>query len=124
MDREQLKYARQRANEIYSTKLNSLNEQFYSPGKTLTSQEKLEALKAGKFTVSDIPVTQRRRDYYGDPSWTNYVVFTDETEATTDAEGLKKAQTDLRTKFNKMMDELMLGDNDEALKLLREFEAA
>ena len=116
MNQSQLKYARNRAEAIYNEKRAALVKKFTTEGRSLSLQEKVEALSEGRFTVS-----QPSRNPYN-LNWYNYILFSDERPTVRDDEGLTKARNELQTKFNKLMDELVLGDNEEALKLLAEFE--
>jgi uncharacterized protein YaaR (DUF327 family) len=117
MNNEQMKYIKQRASEIKSQKLNEIKEKFTDKGVSLTLEQKLQALKDGKFTV-----TPTDNIKYG-MSWYNFVSFNGEKSGKIDTEGLNKAKAEINQKFTKLMDELMLGDSEEALRLLKAFEA-
>lgn len=117
-----MKYAKQRLNELYSSKKSSLKDKFSTVGVKLTQQQKVAALKAGEFTVTDEPTS--KKDSYYEPAWSAYIKFNAETPNQTDVEGLKVVENELKSKYTAAMDELMLGDNAEALRMIREFENA
>jgi uncharacterized protein YaaR (DUF327 family) len=119
MNNEQMKYIKQRASEIKSQKLNEIKEKFTDKGVSLTLEQKLQALKDGKFTVTTPPTENIK---YG-ILWYSFISFNGEKSGKTDTEGLNKAKAEINQKFTKLMDELMLGDSEEALRLLKAFEA-
>jgi len=135
MNQTQVKYARQRAQEIFNDKKAALKGKFSAPGKTLTLPEKLAALQAGEFTIVEpIPMTVRD-SYAGVVIYDDYrhnnksalesrIKFNAETAPTYDTKGEEAAHKALKSAYLALTDELMLGDNQEALKLLKAFEAA
>jgi len=114
VNQTQIKYARERAASILKQKIVEARDKFTTPAKTLNTEEKLEALKAGKFTIN-APVTGRSMWWY------NAVDF-GETFATTDTDKLKVETDKLNSTFERLMDELILGDKEQVLKMLKEFE--
>jgi hypothetical protein len=118
MNNEQMKYTKQRAQDIKSQKLQALTAKYTTKAVTFTFDEKLQAIKDGKYTT----IEGYKGEKYG-ANWSHYIVFTDEKPAVTDTEGLNKAKAEINEKFIKLMDELMLGDSEEAINLLKAFEA-
>lgn len=112
MNSQQLKYARARAEAILSKKTEAICERWKAKEKRLTETEKLAALKAGEFSIRKTP---GRRHYLED-----YVVFT--KEVAVDTAGMDVDLAALNAEFTKLMDELMLGDQEVALKALKAFE--
>lgn len=113
MNSQQLKYARARADAILSKRTKAIREKWAAKEKRLTPAEKLAALKAGEFTI-------KKHASGIDRYWEDYVVFTKEIE--TDAAGMNAELATLNVEFTKLMDELMLGDQEVALKALKAFE--
>lgn len=118
MNQTQLKYARDRASKILARRKETLEASFTVPAVTLSCVEKLEALKAGKFKV----------DMKGAESGTqwryNYVTFTGSKPKKYDKAGHEAALAVLQKDYEKLIDELILGDNEAALALLKAFETA
>jgi hypothetical protein len=113
MNSQQLKYARARANAILSKRTKAIRERWASKEKRLSPTEKLAALKAGEFAV--------KKPLAGvDRYWWDYVIFTKEID--TDTVGMNTELATLHEEFTKLMDELMLGDQEVALKALKAFE--
>lgn len=115
MNQTQLKYARERANKIFKEKEVALTNKYTTPAKTLTTDQKLEALKAGDFKI----VKSTKGSY--NRMWWNDVDF-GETFAVIDVEKRDPELAELRKKFEALTDELVLGDNETALQLLKDFE--
>lgn len=114
MNRDQIKYVTERAQSMYNSKRQSLIKQFTTPAVTLTDFEKLEALRDGSFSIKE----NAGRFYY----LNDVIEFPQERLQVIDSEGLDKASTQLSKVYNKLMDELMLGDSEQALQMLKEFE--
>lgn len=137
MNQTQVKYARQRAQEIFNEKKSRLKKDFSKPGKTLSLKDKLKALQLGEFEIVEPVVNQTVAmrngisiSYYDDYRYNNRsglescIQFKAETKPTFDAAGHTAAEKALTEAYRALTDELMLGDNQEALKLLKAFEAA
>ena len=114
-----LKYAMARVDGIYSDRAKEINDRYNKLQKTLTDEERLKLLRAGKVKLKK---SVERIDRYA-----NVVSVFDFSEF----EGLTKTQKDalmkelepLRMAVHRLRDELALGDEAKALELLRAFEA-
>lgn len=115
MNQQQLKYAKERAHRIYTQKQQELTAKFSTPAIKLSREERIKALKDGKFKVLENGSAQ----YY----LTDYISFDEERIRKFDGDGFTKALAPVTAAYDKLLDELILGDNEEALKLLRAFEA-
>ena len=115
MNQAQLKYARQRAEKIYVQKRQEIENAYTDEAVTLSTLEKVEAIKAGRIEVSD---TGRSGHY-----WAYDIKFLDERPRVLHQEHAQPELDTLKKNYAKLMDELMLGDNEEALALLKAFEA-
>jgi len=116
MNNAQVKYARERATSIYKNREASLKEKFTTPAVEYTNEEKLELIRKGLF------VTKEEVAGYG-MYLSSFIVFPEERSATLDNEGFKAAQKQLKAEYDVVMDEILLGDEQEALQLLRAFTA-
>ena len=115
MNQSQVKYVRQRAEQIYIDKQRVIRTEFTQPAVVLTGTQRVEALKAGRF------------EYRGDPDegsphqFFYNIRFIDETPSVITA-GYQDALDELKENYTELMDELILGDNEVALQLLKDFE--
>ena len=129
MNQMQLKYARQRAQEMLKTKTDELTRKHTIEGKYLDDQQRREALMSGRFTVSMEPIPasyQRPYDYHARRpmgTWCDLIRFDGETIGSFDQKAFDEDYRELMGRYNTLMDELMLGGYSEALKLLKQFEA-
>lgn len=118
MNQTQIKYIKQRAESIYTKHRNNLSDQFTQKAVTLTSAEVVEALRAGNFAIVDHAENIRSTAY----NIREFIVFPTECHRIVDDKGLVKPLTELKIKYEQLMDELILGDNEQALALLKAFE--
>lgn len=110
----QMKHARQRASEIRDQRISAIKNKHVTPAVELSEDEKREALVAGEFTVTS-----------GGYRWYEGVRFDAMRPAVTvDKEGMEAATKAVKRAFKELEDELILGDNDAALRLLKEFAEA
>lgn len=116
MTATQLKYARQRAEAIRNARVADLRKQHTTDSITLTVDERLDALRIGAFTLNKNKV---RYD-----NWYQAVEFAGERDHSFDQEGFDAAKAALDETYRKLEDELVLGDDDVALTLLKEFEGS
>jgi hypothetical protein len=114
MTQAQVKYARQRAEQIYGTKRQAIERAHTTEAVTLTTEEKIAAIKADRIEVNN----SSQSSY-----WAYNIKFIDERPKTVRLDQAQPEITKLKQDFDKLMDELMLGDNEEALALLKAFEA-
>lgn len=121
MNQTQIKYARERAAVIRKRREEALREKHTVTPKLLTDDEKLKALKTGAFTIT--PLKDRQTGNFRN-SWINYVNFTGEVKGGLDLKAFNAEFEKLDAAYRKLIDELVLGDNEQALALLRAFEAA
>lgn len=117
MNQTQLKYVRQRAESIYSLRCKNLTNKFTQQSLTLKPEEIIEALQNGKFVLKTEIQTRYNSGYLRD-----YITFPDECPQIIDLDGLAVPQKTLKDEYQKLLDELILGDNEQALALLKAFE--
>lgn len=115
MNQSQIKYAKTKIENLYWEKQSKIEEKYKVP--SLSSAEIHERLIEGRFSIKEF---QPKRYYGGYLS--EYIVI----EGQEQSEELKKQRTDaleaLKESKSRMMDELILGDAQEALEILRRFE--
>lgn len=115
MNQSQLKYARERAEGIFKRAKENLKTKHTIPAFKLTREERLKALEYGHFKI----------DYTANRHWfEENITFLCESDAEFNQAGHDADLKTLTDSYNKLLDELVLGDNQEALKLLQAFEVA
>lgn len=112
---KQIDYVMKRANDILKRRTAELNREFGVKAVVLDRKETLAALRAGRFVINPTEDSS----YY----LSAYIRLTDEVKAGFKP-GHDKAKAKLDAAFARLCDELVLGDESEALKLLRKFEAS
>ena len=120
MNQTQVKYVRQRADSIFSKRKSDIRDKYTTPAKLLSTESKLNALSVGDFTLKQVVDDV----YYGRRSWYEYVNFNGESIAFVDQESISNETEALKVQYENLLDALILGDNNEALELLKAFEAA
>lgn len=115
MNQTQLKYARSRAEAAFNRLKTKLRDDYTVPAVTLNNEDRRKALNSRKFKVR--PAVLNR-------GWeiTDYIEFTEESAGSFDKDGHDVALKQLKAQYEDLMDQLILGDHQEALKLLRAFE--
>lgn len=102
MNSQQLKYAKERLEQLYRQKSDALGS-VYSWG--LTQEEKIRAFHDG-----DYGVELKNNGFV--------VVFSGDEEK---KEFKRKESVKLKEEYNRIMDELVLGDQEQALALINQF---
>ena len=115
MNQTQIKYARERAFKIYNQKSKEITEKHTTKAKTLSVDEKLDALLAGAFKVN-------RERAKASHTW-HFAVDFGETFNTIDTESRDKELSKLTAFYTSLMDELILGDDAAAFSMLKELES-
>lgn len=110
MNQQQLKYARERIDSIFSAKSQEVRDHFARYRERLTLEQKIDLVKDGQFSLV--------RPAGSWPTFEGWFVF----------EGVNdnwKEEADalatLRKEKQAVMDELMLGDNEKALEAIQAF---
>lgn len=110
MNATQVRYARERAASIKRELEHKLSAERF-PQARLTDKQKIAALKAGEFTVD--------KSKNGRP-WASQIVFDGEPQGLSD-EAYNASLKKVRDAYTRVIDELVLGDNEAALALLKVF---
>lgn len=117
MNQQQKKYALERITEIYKKKSAAIKEKHTTKAVRLSPQERLKAFKSGKFKI--------RPDASTIGSYTDVVdiiTFNDEAPEKADDKKISALQDALDKEYNRVRDEIVLGDPGAALELIRKFE--
>lgn len=118
MNQTQLRYARQRADSLYQDKIKTISAKYTTAAVRFNADEILAALKTGNFIIKEPTARGAYIGYLRD-----YIEFPGETRETKNIEAINKELGALKATFTALMDELILGDNEAALKMLKAFEA-
>jgi len=111
MNQSKIKYLKQRVDDTYNEKKRVIDLSYRK--KTITPDDKLEALKQGKFVIrEDVSRT------YGH-SIDDFVIFEGFPDPDLKERDAKLAE--LLKKKTELLDEIVLGDEENALQLLRGF---
>lgn len=118
MNQAQLKYARTRAEKIYAEKVKEVSAEFVTPAVHFKAPEIQKAIAQGRFRLRTLTPNYSNSLYLRD-----ILEFPEECPAVVDTKGQIEALGELKKEYNNLMDELMLGDNEQALAMLKAFEA-
>lgn len=110
MNQTQTKYLRERAQVIYARRKKVVRDKFAV--KPLTVAQKIAAIKADQFEVKPNQDGKYGLDYS----------LTFPAEAQDNAALRDSALATIDREFTALLDELILGDNEEALRLLKAFD--
>lgn len=116
MNQQQRKYAKERVSGLTQQKINEIKQRFVTKGSSLTDTDRLKEFKKGNFKVS---ADVKYIDHY--TRVTNLITFTNDVPDEFDKEGYDKAVETIRTRSNVVLDEIMLGDAEEAYRLIQSF---
>jgi len=121
MNQTQKMYIRKRIEGILQSKATELRKKLTVPTKTLSPREKVEMIYTGKIKLrprKDVPLNSSSSLYI------NYLYdFSKyETRGGMNQEEYNKKFKLLTNKANTIIDNVMLGDAEEALKLISDFE--
>lgn len=111
MNQQQRNYVLRRVAEIEKSKIEEARQRLSTPATNLSNEEKVEAIKNGEFTVVENGLT-----------WYNRIRFTGQVPASTDEKAFAAACNRIVGEANAVRDEVMIGDCDQALDLLKNFE--
>jgi hypothetical protein len=113
LNKQQTEYALKKAENVYRGRVMALSDQYVKPEVKLSPREKLEALSKGVFTF-DLEVDHTWHYWY------NGIKFNAETPQEVDPRFVtEKAR--LERDYGELKDTIVLGDGDEAMKLLKAF---
>lgn len=116
MNATQIKYARERAQGIYKVRKGAIEAKYTLPAVTLTASEKQSALHLGNFTTKDLGEDHRGLYYISD-----LVKFRAEKPEKVDCVAITLETTALDAAYQRLTDQLVLGDSEAALAMLEAF---
>ena len=116
MNQKEKQYALDRISQIANQKIAAIKLKHTKEGVSLTSAERLAALKNGDFKV--------RPGINGVPTYAeikNVFIFTAEKAAQSDDVKIEAEIAKVGREATRIKDQLMLGDSQEALQLIEQF---
>ncbi len=117
MNQQQVKYTIDRINSIERQRTEALRLEYLVPAKFITDEDIIQLIKTGAVTFrSDI-----KRDRHGYLQVTDIFDLSEHTWHQHQRAGWEEAVAELKAQASRVRDEVMLGDNAEALRLLKEF---
>jgi len=120
MNATEKKYLRDRIADIRMKKQRELQDHMYATAITLTSEERLNLVIAGKVKLKSKrklnELKNHQKDYIKDVYDFSY------HENPYDSDLYNEKAKILREEEIRVVDQVMLGESDEALKLMKEFE--
>lgn len=120
--RDQLKYAQERLKQIYQVKKQKIIEETISKIDLLTYPKLVDLIKAGKVKLNPCYNNDEREVNGYDDIKDTFDLKTHIQKPKVDEKERKKRVAALDKEYTKVMDELMLGDMETALKLVQEFD--
>jgi hypothetical protein len=120
VNQTQKNYTKKRIEALVNVKIKEVHNKMYTPGKNLTYNERVNLIYSGKVKLR--PRNEVGKRDYGAGYITDLYDFSDhEYNATIDKEAYDKACNLIRSDAHGIIDEVMIGDCDEALKMIKEF---
>ena len=127
MKHTEKKYSIARVQKISRRKLTEIREKHSIHGVSLSCNEKRDLLLAGKakmMTKTKLAEAFINYTSYGAPLWCSLYDWTQwEKKATSNDKKIREGQQKVEQEETRVCDEIMLGDEQEALKAIRAFDA-
>lgn len=117
MNQQQRKYARERVGVICAKKERELRKKHTTESVRLSRHERFKAFKNGDYTIKK-GVSQEITSY---TDVMDIVDFKGEKKEKVNETALQKDLASVREQANNIVDQIMLGDAEEAMKLIEEF---
>jgi hypothetical protein len=115
MNQQQRKYAKERVEQIFRSALIKLEKKHTTPAVSLSSKQKVAAIKKGEFKV--LAPGRHNSNYLSE-----YVSFNAEKERSVSSE-LETEREKLTNKKDSVLDKIMLAESEEALKAIEKFQS-
>lgn len=116
MNQQQRVYAKKRLSDIRDKKFAEIKKNNTVEEKRLTDKQRVAALRAGRFKIKPLEGVRRAM-------WINDVIdFDAESEGSINRDVIQKQQEAVDKKYFKILDQLMLGDGELALEMIKDFE--
>lgn len=122
MNQTQRNYIVSRVEQITRVKDNELKQKLVvkTPGVTLTPEQEYDAIKRGEYKLKPKHRAMKKGGRW--PNVRDWFEFPCECPPKEDRKAYEKASKKLHAEKQALIDEVMVGDNEQALKLLRAFE--
>lgn len=123
MNLSQKKYAMDRVNQIEYAKIREIEKKFTVPEVKLTNIDRIRLVRSGKAKLISntkiLEFSNHTRDYISYMfDFSNH-----ESVSKTNSASVKKASAPIKKKSQEIKDQIMLGDAEEALKMITELES-
>ncbi len=123
MNQTQQKYFFKRLLKMQEVKYNTLSTKHTKKGKGLTDEERHKLIKTGKVKLRKVYDTIGSTYSSSNMNLNRFFDFSKyESKSSTNFEALKKDKAKIVAAFDEARDELMLGGQDNALKLIKKLE--
>ena len=119
MNQKQKEYAQGRVNRIKDTKIDAAKQVFTTAGKTLEKPEKYELIADGSVVVKSWTTVDSN---YNPKLYDSFDFSEYEKDAVVDQAKLTKRVATIEDAAKHAVDEIMLGDSQEALELIKALE--
>ena len=123
MNQVQRVYIRKRVDGIKAVKSAEARAKFTTPAKTITNQERIHLVRAGKVKLKSDKDIRTGVGAYSCYLNTVFDFSKYETKGSVDQDKLSKYNKKLTAKANEINDSVMLGDAEEALQMIKDFES-
>lgn len=117
MNQQQKKYAMERLSSIFRQRKAAIKKKHTTPAVVKSAKERAAMFKRGEFTVkSGVKAISSYTDVE------DIVTFKGEREQSQNDTAIEKEVSALWAEYNEACDELMLGDEEKALQLIKAFD--
>ena len=119
MNQQQRKYAKERIESLVLERLGAINKKHTAPAVTLTKEQRFKAFKKGEYKIK--PGVKPEISNYTAVS--DIIDFNGERKSASNHIKINEITKKINLEHQKIMDELMLGDCEKALELIKKFES-
>lgn len=122
MNQQQKNYIKKRITEIREHKLSTLRNDLTIKAVSLSNRERIDLIRLGKVKMRPSTELNRCNEYSLNSLTTVFDFSKYETKASFNQAKFNERAAKLRAEANRIVDQIMLGDAEEALRLVKEFE--
>lgn len=120
MNQKQKDYARDRINQTFVARKEQIKRKYTRQAIVLDVKDKIDLVCSGKVRLKTKDVIKTLKQYCNPADW--YDFSKHESEKQVDSKKIEEKLTSLRALRTKAVDSIMLGDAQEALQIIQEFE--
>lgn len=122
MNQAQRTYIKKRVEGILNEKSIKARTRYTTKGVTLTNRERLDLIRSGGVKLRSSLELNKLSEYSLSSISTVFDFDKFETKQSFDQDSYSKVVVKLKAKANEITDKVMLGDAEEALRMIKEFE--